>query len=147
MFWMPFNDFSEVFTTFWICPVTLPCVRNSSCGRPACDHEGCGRAAAPRFRKCCRGCPTSHDAACDARGTATARLPRCSFCRQPLNRRWVLLSDGSWHRLKRGSVCFVCLRSTSHGKPQMQLEGVHTIQSVVPPAPPQKLKTCRYLSC
>jgi hypothetical protein len=80
-------------------------------------------------------------------GEAKGSMPQCGLCRQALRRRWVLLADGSWHRLD-GSVCFVCLRATSRAKPKLLLAGVHTdpsaIEGVGQPAPPRKLEICSY---
>lgn len=117
IFWMPWADFHQNFSTIDVCPVTLPCPRNSYLGDE--DEVSSLRGSGPMF---------------------------CPLCRQRHTRSWVLLVDGTWHNLTTGSLCFLCLRATSRATtPPLQLAGVHQPPkaSVAPPQFPKRLQLCK----
>jgi len=125
LFWMPWDAFCDIFgKDVLVCPVTLPCSRNSQLGA----EEGPGA-----------GGDTSRGA---------ARGKRCPQCRQKYSKSWVLLVDGSWVNLADGqSLCFLCLRATCRASTSVvQVAGVHLQPklSMAPPRAPRRLEVCSY---
>eukprot|EP00930_Biecheleria_cincta_P041456 TRINITY_DN28414_c0_g2_i1.p1 TRINITY_DN28414_c0_g2~~TRINITY_DN28414_c0_g2_i1.p1 ORF type:complete len:416 (+),score=59.98 TRINITY_DN28414_c0_g2_i1:353-1600(+) len=105
-FWMSFDDFSSIFNAVIVCPATMPVPKASRYA--ASSREG---------------------------------APVCGRCSQPVQSRWLLArsnapdsaasrSSGdmptglSWHRLRDGDLCPLCLRATSVARRAWWAEGL-----------------------
>merc|ERR1711871_891270 len=120
---MPWKSFATIFgASISVCPVTLPCPRNSLM------HE------VPKGGR-------------TTRRRSSGRMTGCPRCHQQYTRSWLLLESGAWHRIADGDLCFLCLRTTCRSRMSLpRVVGVHTPPklNIAPPSAPRKLKLCPY---